>query len=94
MGPYLIPEKRIAKHAHKVCAKLIEQLPKKALFQQNFHYNFTDWLPYYWAGFEQSTRYSYVLENLSDLEQVFNNFSADYRNNKNSQSGADGESSV
>jgi len=82
MGPYLIQEKRSPKFAHKICAKLIEQLPKKALFQQNFHYDFTDWLPFYWAGFEQSTRYSYILEDLSDLDQVFNNFSADYRNNK------------
>ena len=82
MGPYIIAEKRSGRHANKIIKKLIEQLPKIALFQQNFHYNFTDWLPFYWAGFEQSTKYSYILEDLQDLDQVYNNFSSDYRNNK------------
>ncbi len=82
LGPYIIAEKRSPKFAHKICKTLIEQLPKKALVLQNFHYNFTDWLPFYWTGFEQSTRYSYVLENLQDLKGIYNNFSSDYRNNK------------
>ena len=82
MGPYLIEEKRAPKFAHKICAQLIEQLPKKALFQQNFHYNFTDWLPFFWAGFEQSTKYSYVLKDISDLDHTLQNISSNYRNNK------------
>jgi lipid II:glycine glycyltransferase (peptidoglycan interpeptide bridge formation enzyme) len=82
LGPYFIAEKRSPKDVHKICETLIQQLPKPALFLQNFHYNFIDWLPFYWAGFEQSTRYSYVLEDLHDLDQVYNNFSSDYRNNK------------
>lgn len=82
MGPYFIAEKRSPKYAHKICEKLIGQLPKTALFLQNFHYNFTDWLPFYWTGFQQTTRYSYVLEDLSDLDRVYQNISNDYRNNK------------
>jgi len=82
LGPYIIIEKRSSKNTHKICNAFIDQFPKPALFQQNFHYNFTDWLPFYWAGFEQTTRYSYVLEGLQDLDQVYNNFSSDYRNNK------------
>jgi hypothetical protein len=67
---------------HKVCAALIAKLPSSKIFQQNFHYSFTDWLPFYWEGFEQSTRYSYILESLEDLDLVFKNFDSDYRNNK------------
>ena len=82
LGPHLSPDFRKPKQARKIIKELIEQLPKVALFNQNFFYNFTDWLPFYWQGFRQTTSYSYVIDDLSDLEKVFSNFSADYRNNK------------
>jgi hypothetical protein len=53
---------------------LIEQLPAFDIFQQNFHYSITNWLPFYWGGFQQSTRYTYVLEDLTDLDAVWNGF--------------------
>lgn len=82
LGVYFHPEFQNPKQQHKICVALIEQLPKLAHFQQNFAYGFTDWLPFYWAGYRQSTHYSYVLNDLSDLDQVFAGFSADYRNQK------------
>ena len=82
LGPYIVSRKRSQKQMHKICATLIAKLPSSKIFQQNFHYNFTDWLPFYWEGFEQSTRYSYILNNLENLDQVYQNFSSDYRNNK------------
>lgn len=60
--------------------ELIDQLPEYDHFNQNWHYSQTNWLPFYWRGFEQSTRYTYVIEALSDLDKVFGNFNSSYRN--------------
>ena len=49
---------------------LIQALPTFDYFSMSFHYNVTNWLPFYWAGFKQTTRYTYVLEDLSNLQDV------------------------
>ncbi len=58
--------------------KLIAGLPSFHLFRQNFSYSITNWLPFYWKEFEQTTRYTYVLE-LGDLDQIFNEFKSSVR---------------
>jgi hypothetical protein len=50
-----------------------------AFFSQHFHYSTTNWLPFLWKGFQQTTRYTYVLEDLTDLDGIFNNFERDKR---------------
>lgn len=50
--------------------ELIRQLPRTAFFQQNFHPDFQNWLPFHWAGFRQTTRYTYIFSDLSDLEKI------------------------
>jgi len=81
MGPYLTEPYRKEPQFTKICTALIDQLPKVAYYEQQFSYHITNWLPFYWKSFQQTTRYSYLL-NLTDLEQVYANFSSDYRNNK------------
>ncbi|MEG9296039.1 GNAT family N-acetyltransferase [Mangrovibacillus sp. Mu-81] len=58
----------------EVMKKLIKQLPKFDYFKQNFHHSITNWLPFYWEEFEQTTRYTYRIEDLSDLDAVFKYF--------------------
>ena len=53
----------------------IDNLPKTNFFYQNFHYSITNWLPFYWKGFKQTTRYTYVIEDLTNLDDVISNFS-------------------
>ena len=62
---------------------IIDQLEELdiAYYQQSFNYSVTNWLPFYWRGFEQTTRYTYVIENLSDLDRVYNGFSKVVRKN-------------
>ena len=62
----------------RVMDNLIDQLEtlKISYFSQNFHHSFTNWQPFYWRGFKQTTRYTYPIENLSNLETVFNDFSS------------------
>lgn len=59
----------------KVMKELISKLPRFDMFLQNFNYNLTNWLPFYWSGFQQTTRYTYVLDDLKDLDIVVENFS-------------------
>lgn len=60
----------------EIMTDLICQLEKLGIdyYNQNFHYPVTDWQPFYWKGFKQTTRYSYVIKDISNTESVFNNF--------------------
>lgn len=62
----------------EVCTEIISQLEKLgiALFMQNFHFSFTNWLPFYWNHFFQTTRYTYIIENISDIDEVLKKFSS------------------
>jgi hypothetical protein len=60
-------------------SELIEQLPAHDYFSQNFHYSVENWLPFYWKGFQQTTRYTYVIENLSNMDQVRSAFQENIR---------------
>jgi hypothetical protein len=81
MGPYLLPEYRNTKQETKIYTELIEKLPDFAAFEQDCNYQLTNWMPFYWEGFRQTTRYSYRIP-LENLETVWNNITSDYRNNK------------
>ena len=54
--------------------QLIEQLPSFDYYDQKFRPEFTNWLSFRWKGFSQTTCYSYVLEDISDVQEVFKNF--------------------
>ena len=70
LGPYLLPEFRgVLKKEHELLAELIRQLPAFAAFKQNFYPTVTNWLPFYWQGFRQTTYYTYRLA-LPDLARL------------------------
>ncbi|MCI5156837.1 MAG: GNAT family N-acetyltransferase [Candidatus Electrothrix sp. AUS1_2] len=50
---------------------LIDQLPEFSLYSQNWHYHYTNWLPFYWRGFSQKTKYTYVIPELSDEKKLW-----------------------
>lgn len=52
-----------------------------AVYEQQFHYSFTNWLPFSWQGGTALPRYTYVIEDTSDIDQVWANFSSSYRKN-------------
>lgn len=81
MGPFLLPEYRAPRREIPLLNELIDQLPRLAAFEQDFNYTATDWLPFYWRGFRQTTRYSYVLP-LTKMDKLRENLTPDYRNNK------------
>lgn len=61
----------------KVITSLISKLPKVDSFKQKFYPDYTNWLPFYWKGFSQTTRYTYILNNISNTDLLF----ADFREN-------------
>lgn len=80
LGPWISPNPQGLKYAKKLSREkelltsLINQLPKYDAFSQSFAPEFGNWLPFYWRGFEQTTRYTYRLNNLCDLELVWSGF--------------------
>jgi Acetyltransferase (GNAT) domain len=63
----------------EIVSQLIKNLPKFDLFHQHFNYQFTNWLPFYWHGFAQTTRYTYLIEDLSDPDIIYKNFKDNIR---------------
>lgn len=63
----------------KMFEQLIAQLPKTDKFIQYFHPEVTNWLPFYWNGFEQSTRYTYVIDDLTDPDALYQNLQGNIR---------------
>lgn len=80
MGPYIAAD--FQQQSKRITKELIAQLPPVDEFEQNFHYEVTDWLPFYWEGYKQSTMYSYLFEDLSDLDKIYSGIKSTYRNNK------------
>ena len=70
MGPFFANPVPTLNTQHDLLEKLIAQLPKVQAFTQNFYYPITNWLPFYWNGFQQTTRYSYRIE-IENLEQAY-----------------------
>ena len=82
IGPYILPELRTPRKETSLVEALLDQLPEGlAAFEQDCNYTVTNWLPFYWRGFRQTTRYSYGLD-IRDLGEVWNNLAPDYRNQK------------
>jgi hypothetical protein len=54
--------------------QLLDQLPEFGQYISNWHYDQDNWLPFYWNGYQQTTRYSYVIENIRDTQAVWDGF--------------------
>jgi len=84
LGPWFKPLK--GKHSSQLSlqkelmTELIQQLPPHDSFNQRFHHSITNWLPFYWKGFSQSTRYTYIIEDLTNLDRVWEEMKSNIRN--------------
>lgn len=55
----------------RLTKEIIGKLPSFHRFRVQFNHDFTDWLPFYWSGFKQTTKYTYVMEDLRDLASAW-----------------------
>jgi hypothetical protein len=81
MGPYIVYDKnkdsktKKISYEHNIYNKIIDQLPNFNSFFVQFDWKYKNWLPFYWRGFKQTTRYTYILENIKDHDSLEKNYS-------------------
>ena len=49
-------------------------------YEQQYHYHFTNYLPFFWRHYKEITRYTYVIEDTSDLELVRDRYCSKVKN--------------
>lgn len=49
-------------------------------YEQQYHYSVVNWLPFKWRGYSEMLRYTYVIEDTSDMNKIESNFSYEIRN--------------
>lgn len=83
LGIRLFPPKNLSSRTsvysfeNKSIKALIDGLPKKAYYMNfSFHPDFQNWYPFFWRGYRQTTRYTYILKNIKDHESLQNEFSS------------------
>lgn len=85
LGPWMRPSS--AKYAKRLAEEkdlyqaLVAQLPPHARFDMCFHPGVTNWLPFYWHGFQQSTKYTYRIFPFSSIEEVWSETLENIRRN-------------
>ena len=83
LGPWLAEfegkRQKVTSIQYELIQKLFEQLPIYDDLRIQTHASLDNWLPLYWKGFKQTTKYSYVLNDLSDLDQIYAGFESNVR---------------
>jgi GNAT acetyltransferase-like protein len=78
LGPWLATGEgkyaRRLENENRLLGELIQGLPPFDIFRQSFSTSLTNWLPFYWTGFQATVRYTYRIEDLSDLDRVQSDF--------------------
>lgn len=65
----------------KIMNEIIDKLPHFDFFITTFDYLYRNWLPFYWKGFKQSTFYTYILPDISNIDSVLENFDRSKKKN-------------
>ena len=75
------PEKNAKRYSFEthVIGQLIDMLPKVIWYHQIHPEQLQNWKPFYWLGYQQSTRYTYVFENIG-IDEIFAGMKGDVRN--------------
>lgn len=60
---------------------LVAAIPDNDGFRVAFHPTFSNWLPFYWQGYQQTTFYTYVFEDISDIDKIVRGMNHSKRKN-------------
>jgi lipid II:glycine glycyltransferase (peptidoglycan interpeptide bridge formation enzyme) len=83
LGPWIVSS--TAKYSKQIgqqkelFTELIQKLPPHDYFNQSFHYSIANWQPFYWQGYTIKACCTYVIEDLTDLDQVWSGFQENIR---------------
>ncbi len=76
---YTSSRKKISSE-RKWLSALLKHLPLDDFVQMCMHHNFTDWLPFRWNGFSQTTRYTYIINyGNGTIDEIWNNLELETR---------------
>lgn len=64
---------------HKLVDGLIDKLPDCHYYNFRMSPYFENWLPFYWNNFEQTTWYTYVITDLSNLDSIWEGMRSNIR---------------
>ncbi|NVK39758.1 MAG: GNAT family N-acetyltransferase [Oceanospirillaceae bacterium] len=83
LGPWVTADfknsKKYLSRKKRALQGLIDQLPEHDIYSQFWHYSEEYWLPFYWRGFQQSTRYTYRIKSLESEEKIWLNLHENIR---------------
>ncbi len=65
----------------EVFSKILSRLPDAHLFLVNFHWSLTNWLPFHWAGFQNTARVTHLLDCSPGPDFLWKNFRPAARKN-------------
>jgi len=72
-------EETCQSYQNGIVKDLISQIPEFYLMKQNFTPSFNNWKELYWAGYNQTTHYTYVLNDIKDHDKIFAGFKSNLR---------------
>ncbi len=70
------------KYEEKIINEICDYIESLGLtrYEQQFHYSFTNWLPFFWRRFKETTRYTYVIEDTGDYGKIREHYSSKIKN--------------
>ena len=80
LGPYIVydsnmtTENKKIGYEHEIYNDIIDKLPKCDSLAVNFDWKYKNWLSFYWRGYRQTTRYTYILNEINNYDYIFKNF--------------------
>jgi lipid II:glycine glycyltransferase (peptidoglycan interpeptide bridge formation enzyme) len=77
--PHNLEEHNRIPFERKLLKQLIKLIPEVGRVRLNLDSKFTNWLPFYWNGYSQTTRYTYIVNDISDHDNLFNTFRSNIR---------------
>jgi hypothetical protein len=60
---------------NKIMAMLLSALPSKIYSQISLHFDYNNILPLLWSGYKLKYRHTYVIDNITSIDEVFYRFS-------------------
>lgn len=85
-GIYLNYPEGIKEHSkisfqHRVTNALMSQLPAHDFYYQQFLPEFSNWMPLYWKGYKQTTRYTYRIDTSRSEDEIWRQLKSNVRTN-------------
>ncbi|MEM5469863.1 MAG: GNAT family N-acetyltransferase [Sulfitobacter sp.] len=79
IGPWISPKVEPDGFRNDILRSIAKEVRSIDWWSQNWSTAETNWLPFYWEGFRQTTRYTHRINDVSDLKQLWSQMSGSKR---------------